>query len=139
MKKLIVLLFMSSFISLQAQKSTYAMENTKPYTILLLLNATPEWLSLSRDQRTAFFEKNVMPLFLKVEPTVEVRLFDSEYFHAEVSDFMIISTASLENYMLLIEMMRDTKIYGVPYFDVKDIIIGKENQFLEFNEVLKNH
>lgn len=78
-----------------------------------------------------------MPIFQKVGQSVEVKLFDSEYFHAKVSDFMIITTDNLNQYKLLIELLRDTKIYGVPYFEIVDIIVGQENLFADFNEVLK--
>ncbi|WP_460472866.1 darcynin family protein [Emticicia fontis] len=115
------------------------METKKPYTILVLMNATPQWLSLARDQRSEFFKKQVMPIFQKVGQAVEVKLFDSEYFHAKVSDFMIISTGNLDQYKLLIEFLRDSKIYGVPYFEVIDIIIGQENLFEDFNEVLRRN
>lgn len=121
----------------KAQSRIDIMETKKPYTILVLMNATPQWLSLTRDQRSQFFEKQVMPIFQKVGQSVEVKLFDSEYFHAKVSDFMIITTAHLNHYKLLIELLRDSKIYGVPYFEIVDIIVGQENLFEDFNEVLK--
>ncbi|MBL3658722.1 darcynin family protein [Fulvivirga sediminis] len=113
------------------------MEKQKPYTILVLMNATPDWLSLSRTERSEFLEKELNPIFYKVAKTVNIRMFDSEYFHASVSDFMIITTSDLDEYKLMIEMLRDTKVYGVPYFDIKDIIVGQEEMFEDFNELLK--
>ena len=113
------------------------METQKPYTILMLMNATPQWLSLTREQRANYFEKSVLPSFQEVSKTVKVRLFDSEYFHAKVSDFMIVETASLNDYQQLIERLRDSKIYGAPYFEIKDIIVGQENRFEDFNEKFK--
>lgn len=41
------------------------------------------------------------------------------------------------DYQLLIEMLRDTAVYGKPYFQVIDIIPCKENGFREFDKVLK--
>jgi len=113
------------------------MENQKPYTILILMNATSEWLSLTRDERSEFVEEEISPIFIRVSKTVKVRMYDSEYFHSSVSDFMIVSTTSLDEYKLLIEMLRDTKVYGVPYFEIKDIIVGQEELFEDFNERLK--
>ena len=109
----------------------------KPYTILVLMNATPQWLSLTRDERSRFVEKELTPIFVLVSKTVNVKLFDSEYFHASVSDFMIVTTTDLNDYKLLIELLRDTKIYGIPYFEIKDIIVGQENLFEDFNEQFK--
>lgn len=113
------------------------MENQKPYTILVLMNATPKWLSLTRDERSRFVEKELTPVFARVSKTVKVRLYDSEYFHSSVSDFMIVNTTSLDDYKLLIELLRDTKVYSVPYFEIKDIITGQENLFEDFNEQFK--
>ena len=120
----------------KAQSHIDIMDTKKPYTILVLMNATPQWLSLTREQRSQFFEKQIMPIFQKVGQLVEIKLFDSEYFHAGVSDFMIISTENLNQYKLLIELLRDSKIYGVPYCEVVDIIVGQENLFEDFNEIL---
>lgn len=118
----------------KAQSRTETMETKKPYTILVLMNATPQWLSLKRAQRSQFFEKHLMPVFQKVGAGIKVSFFDSEYFHARVSDFMIITTTELNQYKLLIELLRDTKVYGVPYFGIVDIIVGQENLFEDFNE-----
>lgn len=120
-----------------AQTTVKQMETTKPYTILVLMNASEKWLSLSRKGRAAFFEKEVMPIFQEVSKTVTVRLYDSEYFHAIVSDFMIIETTDLGDYQQLIERLRDTKIYGAPYFEIRDMIVGQEARFEDFNEQFK--
>jgi hypothetical protein len=110
------------------------MENTKSYTILLLLRTTPEWLRLNRKQRSYYFDQQIKPIFREVSNTVSIRLYDSEYYHASISDFMIIQTNIFEDYQLFLERLRDTAVYGVPYFEVKDIIIGEENLFEKFNE-----
>lgn len=114
------------------------METQKPYTVLVLMDATQQWLSLTREERSKFVEKELTPIFARVSETVNIRMFDSEYFHSSVSDFMIVSTTNLDDYKLLIEMLRDTKVYAVPYFEIKDIIIGQENLFEDFNEHFKN-
>lgn len=137
MKKLSLLLAALFLLSAFSSSNPNAMHSKKPYTILVLLNASPQWLSLNRDERSQFVEEELKPIFSKVNPAVEIRLFDSEYFHAAVSDFMIISTKDLNQYKLLIEMLRDSKIYGVPYFEVKDIIVGQEELFEDFNAHFK--
>lgn len=134
---LTLLLFGGVLFQTKAQSSSHTMEIKQPYTILILMNATPKWLSHTRDERSAFFEKKVIPVFQKVSKTVKVQLFDCEYFHANVSDFMIATASSLDDYKLLIELLRDTKIYAEPYFEIKDIIVGQENAFEDFNELLK--
>ena len=138
MKKALIILFIAASFLLNAQSKSKNMESQKPYTVLFLMNATPKWLSLSRDDRSKFFEKEVVPIFQQVGNTVQVQLYDSEYFHSSVSDFMIVTTNKLDDYKLLVERLRDTKLYGVPYFDIKDIIVGQENLFEDFNEKFKN-
>lgn len=133
----IALLLFAAIVISHAQTKPEEMENQKTYTSLVLLNATPQWLSLTREKRSEFFEKKIGPIFQSVSKTVKIRLFDSEYFHAKVSDFMIIETQNLEEYKRFIELLRDTKIYGEPYFEIKDIIVGQEGAFLEFNELFK--
>lgn len=108
------------------------------YTILILLNATPKWLELSRSKRALFYEQSVLPIFQQTKPSLSVRFFDSEYFHSKVSDFLIVSTTDLDEYKLLIELLRDSAIYSVPYFTVQDIVIGQENLFERFDTLLKN-
>jgi hypothetical protein len=137
MKKLILILITALSLSGNAQTTNRNMENKKPYTILVLMNATPQWLSLTRDERSSYVEKKLNPILVRVSKTVEIRMFDSEYFHSTVSDFMIISTTNLEDYKLLIELLRDSKIYNVPYFEIKDIIVGQENLFEDFNAYFK--
>ena len=95
-------------------------------------------MAFFKQSRTkCFFEKEVIPIFSKVGENTKINLYDSEYFHSSVSDFMIINTTHLDEYELIIELLRDTKIYGAPYFDIKDIIIGQENLFESFNEKFK--
>ncbi|WP_428071125.1 darcynin family protein [Chryseobacterium gambrini] len=136
MKKLLfVLLTAISFFGNAQTRQNSTVQKT--YTILVLMNSTPQWLSLTRDERSRFVEKEITPIFIRVSKTVNVKLFDSEYFHASVSDFMIVTTTDLNDYKLLIELLRDNKIYGVPYFEIKYIIVGQENLFEDFNEQFK--
>lgn len=131
-----ILIVLAMYLSISTATSQHV-KNSKPFTIIVLMNATPQWLSLTRELRADFFEKSVAPVFKSVGNTVSVRLFDSEYFHASVSDFMIISADDLNDYQELIERLRDTKIYGTPYFEIKDIIVGQENRFEDFNTKFK--
>lgn len=135
MKKLILILLTAVTLSVNAQTENVMTE--KPYTILVLMNATPDWLALTRNERSKFVEKDLLPIIQQVSNTVKVRFYDSEYFHASVSDFMIIKTNVLDDYKMLIELLRDTKTYSIPFFEIKDIIVGQENLFEDFNEKLK--
>ncbi|HBF21693.1 MAG: hypothetical protein CMI36_14885 [Owenweeksia sp.] len=137
MKKLLLILLTAWCLGAHAQNEPNTMENQKPYTILILMNATPQWLALSRDERSAFVEKKLTPIFARVGQTVNIQMFDSEYFHAGVSDFMIVNTSHIDDYQLMMELLRDTEVYNAPYFEIKDIILGQENRFEDFNERFK--
>ena len=134
MRILLILILFPLMMSAQKLNPT---ANKPPYTILVLMNATSDWLSLSREARSQFFEKNIQPIFIEKSKSVSVKLYDSEYFHAQVSDFMILETRDLDDYKFIIEKLSDTKIYGIPYFQIKDIIIGQHNFFESFNEEFK--
>ncbi len=51
---------------------------------------------------------------------------------------MIVESDNLHQYKLFIELLRDTKVYSEPYFDIKDIIVGQENAFQEFDNLIQN-
>ncbi|MBN8865599.1 MAG: hypothetical protein J0H92_19645 [Sphingobacteriales bacterium] len=109
----------------------------KPYTILILLSATSKWLTLSRHERAQFYEKTILPVFRNT-PSLSVKFYDSEYFNATISDFLIVSTTDLDEYKRMIEVLRDSAVYSVPYFTVKDIVVGQENLFQDFDQQLNN-
>ncbi|UBM59662.1 hypothetical protein LAG90_03235 [Marinilongibacter aquaticus] len=113
------------------------MKEKHTFTVVLLMQASPKWLSLSRENRAEFTANEIKPIFDKLAQTVHVRLFDSEYFNAQYSDFMLIETDNLEHYQELIERLRDTKIYAEPYFEIKEIIVGQENRFADFDTQFK--
>lgn len=103
--------------------------STMNYIIILLVKATPQWLTLPRTQRDQFVQTEVRPILDKFAGQCSVRLFDCDFTHAQVSDFMIIETTNLEQYAYLIGYLRESKTLAVPYFDIKDIIVGVPNNF----------
>ncbi|MBC9909629.1 darcynin family protein [Chitinophaga varians] len=99
------------------------------YTIILLAKATPQWLTKSRSERDQFVTTEVRPILDKFSDQCSVRLFDCDFTHAAVSDFMIIETSNLEHFGYLVGYLRESHTFAAPYFDVKDIIIGVPNNF----------
>lgn len=93
---------------------------------------------INKKRKKCFFEGKLSPIIGKFSQGLTVRLFDAEFFHASVSDYMMIETENLEAYADFIEYLRDTEIYGVPYFEIRDIITGVENRFKTFDERLNN-
>ena len=99
------------------------------YTVFVLYQALPAWLTLSRPQREAFFDRKATPIFTKYANDVKVRLFDSEAFHAGVSTVMVIACDDVNNYYFFMEALRDTELFSKPYIELKDVIISRENGF----------
>jgi len=102
------------------------------YTILILYRVTNHWLELKREQRIDFFATTISPIINQFKETVTVRFFDSEAFHANTSDFMIIDCTNLKDYYYFIEHLRDSALFGKPYLVLNDVIIGIENGFQAF-------
>lgn len=138
MKKILLLsMLLTGFAALPMPQDQNALFISKPqetmnYSILVLYKITPQFLSLSREKRGEVFEKTVIPIIQKFAGKLEVRMFDSEAFHANNSDFLFISCNDLKDYYYFIEHLRDTELFGKPYIELQDIIIGIEGGFSEY-------
>lgn len=99
------------------------------YTILILVNATSQWLLLPRSARDAFVENELQPILKKFSSSCNIRLFDSDFTHSKISDFLIIETDDLNEYGYLIGYLRESKTFAAPYFEIIDLIIGVNNNF----------
>lgn len=105
------------------------------YTFFMLLNATPAWLSLSREERREFGDQ-VIGTILARHPDVAFRFFDTEAFSGHCSDIAVFEAANLREYSFVIDALRDTPFYTVPYFDVVDIIPGVEDGYKAYEATL---
>jgi len=99
------------------------------YTILVLANTTPSWLCLSRTERDHFVENEIRPILTKYAHSCTVRLFDCDFTNPGISDFMIIETKNMAEFGYMMGYLRESKTFAVPYFEIKDLIIGVPNNF----------
>lgn len=132
-----ILLFMLIILGISTNSqlvSSTKNENEMNYTILVMYQATNHWLELSREERSEFFSENTAPIMQKFKDKLNIRLFDSEAFHATTSDYMIIECADLKDYYYFMEYLRDTKMFSKPYIILNDVIIGIENGFKDFED-----
>ncbi|UZR98221.1 darcynin family protein [Chondrinema litorale] len=137
MKKSIYLLCILLFTVSAVQSKpieTPKNETVMKYSILVLYNVTNHWLLLKREERGKIFKNEIMPIIQKFEGKLKVRLFDSEAFHAKTSDFMIIECADLKDHYYFMEHLRDTSLFGKPYIQLVDVIIGIEDGFAQFED-----
>ena len=108
---------------------------SRKHTFFVHMNATKEWLSLTRRERNLFLEKDFQPLLDKYS-SIQVRLYDAEAFSTSCSDIAVFETEVIQDYYFLIDAMRDSKIFTVPYFIFVDIIPAIENGFIEYDRHL---
>lgn len=104
------------------------------YTILILYRATNHWLSLTRKERSSIFEKEIQPVLGRYRDCLQVGFYDSEAFHANVSDFIKVECTDLRQYYFFIEELRDTSFFSKPYIELQDIIIGVQDGFVQFEK-----
>lgn len=99
------------------------------YTILILAKASHQWLSMTRTTRDQFIENELRPLLGHFSTAMTIKLYDCDFTHAAISDFIILETSDLEKFGYLVGYLRESKTFAVPYFEVKDIVIGVPNNF----------
>lgn len=103
------------------------------YVFFFLLRATPAWLRLSREQRRAMSAEHLAPLFAG-QQAVRMRYFDAEAFSAVCSDVMMIETDDPRHHYFLMERLRDSPMFTVPYFEMEQIIPAIEDGYAAFEE-----
>ncbi|PTL76225.1 darcynin family protein [Vitiosangium sp. GDMCC 1.1324] len=108
------------------------------YTIVLTYTFATEWLQKSWKERGAFEREHLQPIFAKYANTVQPRFYDAEAFSTRCSDFVILETEDLKQYYFLIEELRESRLFSEGLIEFKDITIGVEDGFREFEkEVLE--
>lgn len=90
------------------------------FTIFMLLEALPSWLSLDRTARGKIAEEALGASLSGF--SVTHRHYDAEAFSGRCSDISIFETDDLTAYYYVIERLRDSAFFAVPYFRVIDII-----------------
>lgn len=103
----------------------------RKYTFFVHMSATKDWLSLSREERNIYFSETIGDIFSRY-PTVSVRFYDCEAFTTKCSDIAVYETENLQDYYFLIEALRDSKVFTVPYFEMVDIFPAIEDGFEEY-------
>jgi len=101
---------------------------SKRYTFFIHMNATKEWTSLTEAERNSYFTETLKGIFLTY-PSVLVRLYDAEAFSAKCTDIAVCETEILEDYNLLVEDLRNSEMFSVPYFEVVDVFPTIEDDF----------
>lgn len=107
------------------------------FSIFVHVSALPAWLQLDRKRRGEIWETEVAPILGRY-PDVSFRYFDAECFTARYSDIMLFETENVDAYTFVIEALRDSSLFSVPYFDLVDIVPTIEEGFRRY-EAQKGH
>jgi Darcynin, domain of unknown function len=101
------------------------------WVYFLHLKTLPAWLALSREDRQAIVE----PAFAKAMPEgcgVTIRYFDADAFHANFTDVAMFEASDPKAYYFVIERLRETPLFSVPYFEITQIIQTLEEGYRTF-------
>ncbi|WP_035281420.1 darcynin family protein [Actinokineospora spheciospongiae] len=96
------------------------------YTAFMLITALPAWLRLSRPERAAVADKT-LGAALRGHPRTTARFFDAEAFSARCSDVLLFTTTDLADYYLVVEELRDSPLFTVPYFHLDELVLAVED------------
>ena len=105
------------------------METTQTYTFFVHMQATRAWLALSHNKREAFAKEELAPLLAQF-PNIALRFYDAEAFTTKCSDIAVFETGSIPDFYTLMDAIRDSKIFTVPYFEFVDIFPAIEANFV---------
>jgi hypothetical protein len=103
----------------------------------MLYTYAPEWLQKTREERDAFNDKYLNPIFGKYAKTVKVRFFDAEAFASRFSDYLTLETEDLRQYYFLVEELRDSPLFAQRLAKIEEIVLGIEDGYHEFERSQK--
>jgi hypothetical protein len=107
------------------------------YGIIVMLEFYPSWLALPREKRREL-AKDLYNIVGKYQEHVKVKFFDSDVLGGRYTDFVVCETKDMKQYHFMWEEIRDTVAYSHGYFKIKDVVIGIQNAYQQFEtEVLK--
>ncbi|MEU5922025.1 darcynin family protein [Streptomyces sp. NPDC004288] len=99
-----------------------------PVTAFLLVKTTPEWLSMTVEERVRAFTTQVVPVIEARTRGVRSRFYDTEFYSARVTDVWVWEADDHDAYRLLIDALRETPFWD-RYFEVVDLLVGIENGY----------
>jgi hypothetical protein len=107
--------------------------STQPnYVFVVLLEFYPSWLALPRERRRQLASE-LYEIAARARDRVRTRFFDAEAFaDGTYTDFVICETADPKAYHFLWEQIRDTPVYHQGYMKIKNVLLGLENGYVQY-------
>jgi len=96
---------------------------TTNYCFVVSIKANPIWLKLERDERKTHWN-DVSTVVKEYAGKVTFQYYDSDAFHAHMSDMIICETNDPLDYHHLWDRIKDTSIFCQAYYSITDIRSG---------------
>ncbi len=93
------------------------------YCFVVSIKAQPEWLKLSRATRTRCWD-SARKIIAEFKNDVSFNYFDSDAFHAHMSDMIICETTNALRYHHLWDRLKDTSLFCDSYYSITDVRSG---------------
>ncbi|BDU74533.1 darcynin family protein [Mesoterricola silvestris] len=108
------------------------------YMVVMTMKFSSAWLAMPREQRNRFNETRLGPILGRYQERVRLRFFDAEAFRADVSDFVLFEFEDPKDYYFLMEELRDTELFTQDWITVKDLFLGIEGGYREFEKEMQH-
>lgn len=93
------------------------------YCFVVSIKANANWLILDRDERREHW-KEVSSVVKEYASRVTFQYYDSDAFHAHMSDMIICETKDPLDYHHLWDRIKDTRIFCHAYYAITDVRTG---------------
>lgn len=114
--------------------STTAIPSSEPiYTVFVLLRALPAWLGLSREQRNDIAETSLSDAL--EGNSVTLQHYDAEAFSSFCSDVSVFTAHNLLDFYCVMERLRDSPMFSVPYFELVQILPALQDGFRYYEQL----
>ncbi len=93
------------------------------YCYVVSIKAAPSWLALDRSERDDHW-KVVRAICREYSDQVSFQYYDSDAFHAHMSDMIVCQTREPLAYHHLWDRIKDTNIFANGYYAITDVRSG---------------
>lgn len=93
----------------------------RPYTVFMLLAATPAWRALDREAREALCDDALLQVYNRFA-AVRLRYFEASAFHGRCSDVLVWDVTDMAEYQAAVDTLQRHPLLGAGHFDVLDVI-----------------
>lgn len=101
------------------------------HAAFLLLTAAPAWLALPGPERGRIVANELGPIFDRHRRAVAARYYDTETYTARASDLLMLEFDDPGAHAKLIDELRSSPMFSVPYFTLEDLLVGQQAAWLE--------